>query len=242
LYNESKRFNYQHWFSILENNSSVNFLFVDDNSTDDIEYLHNLRKNFTNVHYLKLEKNFGKANAVRQGLLSATCNSTLNNDLIGYLDFDDSILDSEINRLITLFNNLLKTNDSLDALWGSRVKLNGRKIVRSNIRHFFSRILITLIGFNYPSLPYDSQCGFKLFLNDPYIRKSIQEPFFTRWFVDIELLIRLTKFKSKKLNIWEEPLLQWTETKSSNYSFLKSIRIPGELFFICKEIRKIRKY
>ena len=75
MYNESKRFNYQHWFSILENNSSVNFLFVDDNSTDDIEYLYNLRKNFTNVHYLKLEKNFGKANAVRQGLLSVTCDS-----------------------------------------------------------------------------------------------------------------------------------------------------------------------
>ncbi len=242
MYNESKRFNLQHWFSILENNSSVNFLFVDDNSTDDTEYLLNLRKNFTNIHYLKLEKNLGKANAVRQGLLSVTCNSTLNNDILGYLDFDDSILESEINRLITLYNNLLKTNDSFDALWGSRVKLNGRKIVRSNIRHFFSRILITLIGLNYSSLPYDSQCGFKLFLNDAYFQKSIQEPFFTRWFVDIELLIRLTIFKEHQLNIWEEPLLQWTETKSSNYSFLKSMRIPGELFFICREIRKIREY
>ncbi len=172
----------------------------------------------------------------------ATCDSLLNNDILGYLDFDDSILDSEINRLITLFNNLLKTNDTFDALWGSRVKLNGRKIVRSNIRHFFSRILITLIGLNYSSLPYDSQCGFKLFLNNTYMKKSIQEPFLTRWFVDIELLIRLTVVKGNKLNIWEEPLFQWTEIKSSNYSFLKSIRIPKEFFFICKEIRKIRKY
>ena len=101
MYNESKRFNYQHWYSILENNSSVNFLFVDDNSTDDVGYLYNLRKNFTNVHYLKLEKSFynayfntikitdytALANAINAQMTANNCPITIN----GTSDIDITI-------------------------------------------------------------------------------------------------------------------------------------------------------
>jgi hypothetical protein len=242
IFNESRRFNSQHWSNILENNSSVNFLFVDDASTDNLDYIFSLEKKYKNVFYLRLTKNLGKANAIRQGLLYAINNVELNSNILGYLDFDDSILASEVKRIISLFEDTIKNSNSVDSLWASRVKLNGRYITRSNLRHFYSRILITLIGLNYPSLPYDSQCGFKLFLNDERFRESIQSRFFTKWFIDLEVLVRLSQIGGKKIDIWEEPLMSWKETKSFNYSFTGSFRIAREVFYICKEIRKIRKY
>jgi dolichyl-phosphate beta-glucosyltransferase len=223
-------------------NSTVNFLFVDDASTDNLDYIDCLKKKYKNVFYLRLAKNLGKANAIREGLLYATSKAQLNANVIGYLDFDDSILASEVQRLISLFGDKIKNFKLFDTLWSSRVKLNGRFVARSNFRHFYSRILITLIGLNYPSLPYDSQCGFKLFLNDERFRQSIQSRFLTKWFIDLEILIRLTQIGDKKINIWEEPLMSWKETKSSNYNFVSSFRIVREVIYICREIRKIRKY
>jgi hypothetical protein len=236
------RFNWQHWTNILDNNSTVNFLFVDDASTDNLDYIDSLKKKYKNVFFLKLPKNLGKANAIREGLLYATNNTQLNANILGYLDFDDSILASEVQRIISLFGDKKEKLNSVDTLWASRVKLNGRNIIRSNFRHFYSRILITLIGFNYPLLPYDSQCGFKLFSSNEIFQKSIQSPFLTKWFIDLELLIRLTQISGKRISIWEEPLLSWKETRSFNYNFVNSFRILGEVVFICKEIRKVRKY
>jgi hypothetical protein len=79
-------------------------------------------------------------------------------------------------------------------------------------------------------------------MNDERFQASIQSRFLTKWFIDLEILIRLTQIGGKKINIWEEPLMSWKETKSSNYNFVGSFRIAREVFFICKEIRKIRKY
>jgi dolichyl-phosphate beta-glucosyltransferase len=207
-----------------------------------LDYISTLEKKYKNVYYLRLTKNLGKANAIREGFLYATNNTQLNTNILGYLDFDDSILASEVQRMNSLFGDTIKNFNSVDSLWASRVKLNGRYIIRSNLRHFYSRILITLIGLNYPSLPYDSQCGFKLFLNDGRFKQSIQSRFLTKWFIDLEILIRLTQIGGKKINIWEEPLMSWKETKSSNYNFASFFRIASEVFYICKEIRKIRKY
>ena len=242
IFNESTRFNSEHWSVILENNSNVNFLFVDDASTDNLDYISSLEKKYKNVFHLRLTKNLGKANAIRQGLLYATNNIHLNANILGYLDFDDSILASEVQRVISLFFDNTEILNSFDSIWASRVKLNGRNIIRSNFRHFYSRILITIIGLNYPSLPYDSQCGFKLFLNEERFQESIQSRFLTKWFIDIELLIRLTHIGGKKINIWEEPLISWKETKSFNYNLVSLFQIPREVIYICKEIRKIRKY
>ncbi len=215
---------------------------MDDASTDNLDYIASLEDKYKNVFHLRLTKNLGKANAIRQGLLYATNNAQLNANILGYLDFDDSILASEVQRIISLFYETQKKFNSIDSLWTSRVKLNGRNITRSNFRHFYSRILITLIGLNYPSLPYDSQCGFKLFMNDERFQASIQSRFLTKWFIDLEILIRLTQIGGKKINIWEEPLMSWKETKSFNYGFVNLFRILREVFYICREIRKIRKY
>lgn len=220
----------------------MNFLFVDDASTDNLDYIYSLKEKYKNVFYLRLTKNLGKANAIREGLMYATTNTQLNTNTLGYLDFDDSILASEAQRIIALFSSKIEELNSVDTLWASRVKLNGRNIIRSNLRHFYSRILITLIGFNYPLLPYDSQCGFKLFLNNDIFQESIQSPFLTKWFIDLELLIRLTQISGKRINIWEEPLLSWKETRSFNYKFVNSFRILREVVFICIAIRNIRNY
>ena len=59
---------------------------------------------------------------------------------------------------------------------------------------------------------------------------------------DLEILIRLTQIGGKKIYIWEEPLMSWKETKTSNYNFLSSYRVAREVIYICKEIRKISKY
>ena len=94
------------------------------------------------------------------------------------------------------------------------------------------RIVSTYLCYKWPNSPYDTQSGFKIFINTEYFTKSIQEPFKTRWFFDIELLVRLKSFKQNELIIWEEPLMSWKEIANSKISGLEFLRIAGEILRI----------
>ena len=66
----------------------------------------------------------------------------------------------------------------------------GRKILRKTHRHVIGRLIATLSGIFWPTIPYDTQCGFKLFKasNLTGLEKFQVR---TKWFFEIELVIEL---------------------------------------------------
>jgi hypothetical protein len=86
-----------------------------------------------------------------------------------------------------------------------------------------------LICLGWKSAPYDTQSGFKIFRLDDFFKLSIESPFLTRWFFDIELLLRLERMKL--LKVWEYPVMTWREIEGS------SIRVSNHLSILIQILR-----
>lgn len=218
----------------------IDFLFVNDNSTDRVEIIHEFFKDFDNCSFMNLTKNVGKANAIRLGIKKTLEYGVSEIKKIGYLDFDAAIAPGEIKRLNEIFERFLSEGKKVDSIWASRVNLKGRYVKRTFTRHIYSRIVTTILGLSYPDLPYDSQCGFKIFLNTSEFSKVFDSAFKTRWFVDLEILERFNQLMNKPLIIWEEPLLKWNDIKSQNFKLINLFNLIYELFYISIKLRGIR--
>ena len=71
-YNEASRLKKEVFLSFFETNDEVDFLFVNDGSSDDtLARLQEFSAESPRVHYLDLQSNGGKAEAVRQGMIYA---------------------------------------------------------------------------------------------------------------------------------------------------------------------------
>jgi hypothetical protein len=189
---------------------------------------------------MDLPKNVGKANAIRLGTQKALEYGESKIKKIGYLDFDVAIAPGEIKRLNEIFEGFMSDGRKVDSIWASRVNLKGRYINRTFARHVYSRIITTILGLSYPDLPYDSQCGFKIFLNTSEFSNIFESAFKTRWFVDLEILIRFNQLMNRDCIIWEEPLLKWTDIKSENFKITSLFKLIYELLYISLKLRSIR--
>lgn len=207
-YNEANRLNFE------KINNEYYFLFVDDGSTDNtLEVLKsNLREN---TYILQLERNFGKAEAIRKGLLHLQ-NLDIYSVLtwVGYWDADFSIPLYEVYNFID-YSEILYSN--VDAVFGSRILRLGSNIKRSFFRHLFGRFFVTIASIVFGIKVYDSQCGAKLFKKE-VINKYFIEPFVSKWIFDIEIILRM-----KGLNIIEYPLKEWKEAGNSKIKLLPII-------------------
>jgi glycosyltransferase involved in cell wall biosynthesis len=231
-FNEEKRWGETYWelFTELPN---LQILFVDDGSTDDTsgcisKTLNNFRSSGSQLgEILILEANKGKANAIRLGLLEVLRNYPAV-ERIGFLDSDGAFDPYDISRIVSMEWSL-----DINSIWTSRVKLSGRSILRKNSRHWISRVIATGLGIIDSSLPYDTQCGFKLFQNTSSLREALQAPFRTKWFFDLELYSRCPS-----LIIWEEPLNDWVDVNGSKLSLRSTISVFRELMIVIKLLRK----
>jgi dolichyl-phosphate beta-glucosyltransferase len=231
LYNEENRFDIDYWETITSSSNFV-FLFVDDGSTDStILVLEKLRN--ANINILSLKNNVGKSEAIRAGLNHAINQSKSKFSLLGYLDSDTAFSELEVIEILKRAENTF-SDHGLDALWMSRVKLAGRKIDRGALRHYIGRLIASFLGRGIPEFPYDTQCGFKLFKSTPIFFESLTTKFQTRWFVDLEILCRLTNAKPSPIHLREWPLENWREIENSR------IRL-GTFWSIALEILVIRK-
>ena len=118
--------------------SDVDFLFVDDGSTDETgALLHELERSLPRrVSVLALGRNRGKAEAVRQGMSAAFKSGAA---IVGYWDADLATPLDEIARL----REVLVTHSGVDLVMGARVQLLGRLVRRSPIRHYLGRVFAT---------------------------------------------------------------------------------------------------
>jgi len=237
-YNEQRRLNIPYWHDLIAKHSDVNFLFVDDGSKDETLKILNSFETFPNVKVLALESNSGKGEAVRQGFLKVFQRTPLSISLpviVGFLDCDGAFSHSDILNGIQLSNEVL-VQGNYEALISSRVKMLGRKIERSELRHFIGRLIATLISFGWSESPYDSQSGFKMFLMTDNLERIISKEFKTKWFFDLEILSGL-----QSGSIYEYPLNEWREINGSHLDFTSAPRIISEVFKVRNIIKTNRR-
>lgn len=232
-YNEASRIRRDAFLEGIDTLGSVNFLFVNDGSTDETQsVLESLASEApTRMEVFRLEKNSGKAEAVRQGVLRAI--QSPGTSMVGYWDADLATPLDEI----PFFIDALEQKPALDMVLGARVRLLGHAIERKIHRHVYGRAFATVTS-NILDLPVcDTQCGAKLMRNTPLIGHAMADPFMSRWVFDVELLARmLVRWRGDNIDplerLLEVPLRQWRDVAGSKIGPMDAARAIGDLWQI----------
>ena len=211
-YNEADRLNCGAFLGFVREHRDVMFIFVDDGSTDNTgRLLESMSKSeVNNIRFITLERNQGKAEAVRQGTLSAIAAGA---KYVGYWDAD---LATPLKAILELLAEL-KKNSHLVLVMGARVQLLGRTILRNRYRHYLGRVFATVTSFVLRMPVYDTQCGAKMFVASETVALAFRDPFISRWVFDVEILARLLCRGNidPQVAFCEYPLLEWHDVKGS---------------------------
>jgi glycosyltransferase involved in cell wall biosynthesis len=201
-------------------------LLVDDGSRDGTLELARQHESAT-LRVLPLQRNLGKAGAVRAGVLHARASGLLDTaEWVGYWDADMATPFSEVEYMLA-YGAL--AGGRVDAILGSRVYKLGSRIDRSVRRHLLGRLFAT-VSTNLLALDvYDSQCGAKLFRSD-LVEQAFGEPFLSRWVFDLEILMRL-----RGCRLIECPLREWSDTPGG------TLRVRSVAFSILLDLIRIRR-
>ena len=225
-YNEEERLLGKEFKDFAHKNLGYHLCFVNDGSTDrTLEVLRELEKGSeSNISIYNCEKNGGKAEAVRQGMLHLAQDPQL--DYIGFLDAD---LSTDFRD----FDDLVETLDTSNfkIVSGSRMSRMGADITKESARKLIS-MSINLIIRTILKMPFnDTQCGAKV-MDKSLISLLFNKPFITKWLFDVEMFIRMRKHygktKAKEL-ICEQPLKRWIHADGSKLSMKDSVKIVGQL-------------
>jgi dolichyl-phosphate beta-glucosyltransferase len=229
-YNEANRLDGPAFERALELDPKLEFLFVDDGSKDDtFGVLQQLAARVPGrITLLRLERNQGKAEAVRRGMLQAL---QLEPELAGYWDADLATPLPMIAKLAAAFEN-----PNLLVVLGSRVHMLGTNIERKPLRHYIGRAFATLASSLLDMSVYDTQCGAKLFRAGPVARSLFERPFELRWCFDVEILARLIGLEREgavdvSSQCLEVPLDTWIDVGGSK---LNARQVPRVLFEFAK--------
>lgn len=233
-YNEGRRLEPEVFISFLEQNPAFRFLFVDDGSTDNTpELLCRICEACPKGQALslKLEKNSGKAEAVRTGILTA-----LEDSSFGIIGFMDSDLATPLDELPKLLEPLAS---GCAIVLGARIAMLGTEIDRRTVRHYMGRLFATFASLTLGLKIYDTQCGAKLFRSCSDLKALFEEPFHVRWTFDIEILARLKVAGSYGGHPFpgcaiEVPLRSWTHKGGSKVR-------PWDFFISLIELARIRR-
>lgn len=230
-FNEELRINEQDYLDFAASCPDHLLLFVNDGSTDNTENLvGNIMRQRKNIQLCSHQKNSGKGEAVRSGVLHAFKNFDF--DYIGFMDADLSTPLSEC----LLLQGELEANPTLEIVMGSRVQMLGKSIKRNLFRHWFSRVIATLICKVLDEAVYDTQCGAKFFVKST-AELLFNEKFISSWLFDVEILARhkknigVNKFRA---SVKEVPVSTWTEKENSNLKYHSVLKILGDLYKINK--------
>lgn len=227
FYNECERISIGDFIVAFKNFITIDFLLVDDGSTDKTAtLLQNLEKEHDNVSTLILNRNVGKAEAIRSAILKSDINRY---DYIGYLDAD---LATPVEELIKMLS-FAEKNPQYQFIMGSRIKKMGSTIIRYKYRHYFGRIFATIVSSGILKTPvYDTQCGAKVIARD-IARQVFEKPFLTRWLFDIELLLRFQKNNPHfDQQVYEFSLNTWIEKGKSKITLRDLAGFPLQLLKI----------
>ncbi|MCX6116157.1 MAG: glycosyltransferase [Proteobacteria bacterium] len=225
-YNEESRLDVQKFLMFLNEFSDVDLIFVNDGSRDrTLDVLNHLKSNSNRIQVLSLNVNSGKAEAVRQGTLAAF---NLKYKYIGFWDADLATPLSEVKG----FMQTLDEKPEVHLVIGARVRLLGRKILRSWNRHYLGRVFGTFASVALNLAIYDTQCGAKIFRATETVHKVFNMPFHSRWIFDVEMIARLGASGLPKSSIYEWPVQEWSDVKGSKVGAKAFLNAGFELVYL----------
>ncbi|KJD32164.1 transcriptional regulator [Tamlana nanhaiensis] len=237
-YNEEERLLSDEFLSYIDKYSGYHLCFVNDGSKDNtLDVLKNLQKgreDFITVY--NCEKNGGKAEAVRLGMLHMAAKNDL--DFIGFLDAD---LSTDLED----FDDLVKTIEASNfkIVSGSRISRMGANITKESARKIISLTINYIIRKILKMDFKDTQCGAKIFRKD-VINIAFGEKFVTQWIFDVEIFKRISHhfgLKQARTLLCEQPLKRWIHADGSKLSMKDSVKIVMQLGQIAWVYRKKRK-
>lgn len=229
-YNEERRLDPVSLRRLVDASPSIQLLCVNDGSTDNTQQLLTELSEHPRISVLTLEKNSGKAEAVRQGLLQALGSKP---DLVGYFDADLATPVEEISRLV---DTLSKSGRKV--LLGARVQLLGHHVDRKRSRHYLGRLYATVASMVLRLPIYDTQAGAKFFATTPQLESALSEPFHDQWSFDVELIGRLMALGVSADDVQEVPLLKWSDVGESKVRPSAAARSLLSLFGLRRHITK----
>ena len=231
-FNEERRLPVEAFRSFVLADLRVDFLFVDDGSTDGtLQLLGSLHESDpSRFSLLTLDRNRGKAEAVRRGIVAALERRP---DFVGFWDADLATPLTEIPSFLDVFD----ARPEIDIVFAARVRLLGRSISRNPGRHYFGRVGATLISSSLGLAVYDTQCGAKLFRVSDSMAEVFTEPFLSRWIFDVEIIARVVRQRGRDAAaraIYELPIMVWHDVKGSKVR-------STDFFHALKDLWKIHR-
>jgi dolichyl-phosphate beta-glucosyltransferase len=232
-FNEAERLDGDAFVAFARERSDRRLCFVDDGSTDaTAARLAGIAAAVPDrIHVERLATNQGKAAAVRAGLRYELAHAPR---YVGYWDAD---LATPLAFAETLAGHL-DAHPEVAMAAGSRILMLGRPVTRSAVRHYFGRVVATLISLALRAPVYDSQCGAKLLRNGPGLPSLLDAPFVTRWLFDVEILDRIARAEPGPPDavlhrrVHEVPVPEWTDAPGSKVRALDGVRVPLDLLRI----------
>jgi len=174
------------------------------------------------------DPNSGKGGAVLRGWRQG-----VGYELLAFADADGAVSAHEIVRAEAFMRS---ETPPIDALFGSRVKMLGRNIHRSKIRHYSGRIFATLVSVVGRVPAYDTQCGLKI-LTAAAFEKIAPFTQSLGFAFDVELLLLLLKTGRR---VVEFPI-DWEDVAGSKVHLLRdSTRMAREVFRIRRRVDALK--
>ncbi|MDD9940999.1 MAG: glycosyltransferase [Myxococcales bacterium] len=231
-YNEAERLPTDVFSSFLDKVPQVGFVFVNDGSRDRTpELLAELAASHpSRIAAIDLERNRGKGEAVRRGLLLAMDHAPA---IVGFWDAD---LSTPLEAIPQLAQVMIEHSE-IEMVLGARVGLLGHDIRRRVPRHYAGRIFATAASLVLGIPVYDTQCGAKLMRNTERLREVLREPFGSRWIFDVEMIARFRQAGGKARSIYEFPLDRWHDIGHSKVRPGDYLRAIFELSAIHRRYR-----
>lgn len=237
-YNEEHRLPVDEFRRFRLDGARVEFCFVNDGSRDGtVRVLQGLAaEDPARFSVLDLDRNRGKAEAVRRGMVEAFGK---NPDAVGFWDADLATPLDQIGGFLEIFNS----RPEIEMVFAARVRLLGRSISRNPRRHYVGRVGATLISSSLGLAVYDTQCGAKIFRVNDTTRSLFATPFLSRWIFDVEIIARFVQQRGRDAAagaIYELPIMVWHDVKGSKVKSLDFIRALKDLWKIHRAYNRPR--
>jgi CheY-like chemotaxis protein len=225
-YNEEKRLASDEFKQFVNSNLGYHLCFVNDGSEDNtLDVLHKLKKGSEGrISIYNCKENFGKAEAVRLGMLHLSKQQQF--DYIGFLDADLSTNFEDFDALVDTIeaSNFKIVSGSRITRMGAEIKKKSARAIISNAINFIIR---KTLGMDFK----DTQCGAKIMTID-VIEDTFQTKFLTRWLFDVEIFMRMRKkygLEKAKTLFCEKPLNRWVHKDGSKVSYKDSFKILSQI-------------